>query len=42
MRELIKVETEFDESKKRLELANAYYKINDKFHTIFGLSPHPR
>ena len=42
MRELIKVETEYEESKKRLEQANAYYEINDKFHTIFGLSPRPR
>ena len=42
MRELIKVETQYEESKKRLEQANAYYKINDKFHTIFGLSPRPR
>ena len=42
MRELIKVEIEYKESKKRLELANAYFEINDKFHTIFGLSPCPR
>ena len=42
MRELIKVETEYEVSKKRLEQANTYYEINDKFHAIFGLSPRPR
>ena len=36
MRELIKVETEYEESKKRLEQANAYYEVNDKF---VALSP---
>ena len=42
MREFIRVEIENEELKKRLELANAYYEINDKFHAIFGLSPRPR
>ena len=36
------MEIQNEESKKRLELANAYHEINDKFHTIFGLSPCPR
>src|SRR6201996_359765 len=42
MKELLRVEDELDQSKKRLELANAYYEINDKFHAIFGLKEHPR
>ena len=42
MKELLHVEMKLEELKKRLELANAYTEINNKFHTIFGLSPHPR
>src|SRR6201996_5494478 len=42
MKELLRVEDELDQSKRRLELANAYYEINDKFHAIFGMREHPR
>lgn len=41
MKELIPVEVALDESKKRLELANAYSEISDKFHIMSSLSSHP-
>src|ERR1700761_6719743 len=42
MKELLRVEDELDQSKRRLELANAYHEINDKFHAIFGMRERPR
>ena len=42
MKKLIKVEIVLKDLKKRLELANTYEEINDKFHSIFGLWPRPR
>ena len=40
-RELVRVEEELDQMKKRLELANAHQEINDKFMGIFGNSKEP-
>src|ERR1700761_7946248 len=42
MKELLRVEDDLDQSKRCLELANAYHEINNKFHAIFGMKEHPR